>query len=96
MSHSLQSAVHVTSLPHDEGDTLMGQVQSTLATLADIETRFEVERERLETWDGPSAVKSRFAEQLEAQHRQERDRVVKRLEKLQRRIGSQTSSSRLH
>jgi hypothetical protein len=74
----------------------MGEVQSTLAALADIETRFEVDRERLETWAGPPVVKSKFVKQLEAQHRQERDRVVTRLEKLQRRIGHPTSPVRPH
>jgi hypothetical protein len=68
----------------------MGEVQRTLATLADVETHFVIERENLDNWQGRSAVKATIQRQLEVQHCEERGRVVSRLEELQRRIGSAT------
>jgi hypothetical protein len=45
---------------------LLAELQSTLATLADIEVRYEADRERLEEWAGPEAIKEKFAAQLES------------------------------
>ena len=45
-------------------DELVPAVQSALAALAELETRYEMERERLEGWRGPKAAKERLAAAL--------------------------------
>jgi hypothetical protein len=60
-------------------DDLLAELQSTLATLADIEVWYEADRERLEAWDGPDAIKKKFAAQLEERHQREREPYVQRL-----------------
>jgi hypothetical protein len=35
-------------------DELLPQLQQTLALLADVEIRYEIERDHLESWSGPT------------------------------------------
>ncbi len=58
---------------------LLAELQSTLATLADIEVRYEADRERLEAWAGPEAIKEKFAAHLEERHQRDREPYVQRL-----------------
>ncbi len=60
-------------------DELLAELQTTLATLADIEVQYEIDRERLEAWDGPDAIKTKFAAQLQERHQREREPYVQRL-----------------
>ena len=61
-------------------DELLPRLQCTLATLADIEVRYEIERDYLESWSGPRDVKERLLAKLEQCRRADRERVVSRLE----------------
>jgi hypothetical protein len=65
-------------------DDLLPDLQRTLATLADVEMRYEAARERLE--HQPSAVRQPFLVDVEAEYQRERQPCVQRLERLQERI----------
>ena len=52
---------------------LLPALQSTLAALADIETRHEIERDYLEEWSGPDEVKRRLVAEVEAGWQRERN-----------------------
>jgi hypothetical protein len=67
-------------------DDLLPALQSTLAALADVETRYEIARDGLEDWSGPDEVKQRLIAELEAGWQRERDPVVLRLAELQRHM----------
>jgi hypothetical protein len=64
-------------------DDLLGELQATLAALADLEVQYEMDRERLAAWDGPEAIKKRFTAQLEEHHQRDREPYVQRLADLQ-------------
>jgi hypothetical protein len=49
-------------------DDLLPELQRTLAALADIETRYEIERDCLESWSGPAEVKDHLLAELEQCH----------------------------
>ena len=63
-------------------DDLLADWQRTLAALADIETRYEMERDHLESWSGPAEVKDHLLAELEQCHRANRERLVLQLERL--------------
>jgi hypothetical protein len=65
-------------------DDLLPQLQQTLATLADLQLRYEIERDYLESWSGPQAAKDYLRAELEQCHRANRERLVSCLEKLRR------------
>ncbi len=67
-------------------DSLLPQLQQALAALADVEVRYETDRESLEQWSGPEAIKNRLAAQLDERYRREREPHVQRLEQLQQQI----------
>jgi hypothetical protein len=66
-------------------DDLLAELQATLAALADIEVQYEMDRERLEAWAGPEAIKHKFATQLEECHQRDREPYVQLLADLQNR-----------
>ena len=66
-------------------DDLLPQLQQTLATLADLQLRYEIERDYLEGWSGPAAVKDRLVVELGQCHRANRERLVSCLAELQRK-----------
>ncbi len=66
-------------------DDLLSELQATLAALADLEVRYEIDQEQLEGWTGPEAIKKRFAAQLEERHQREREPYVQRLAYLHHR-----------
>ncbi len=72
-------------------DDLLPQLQQTLATLADLQLRYEIEREYLEDWSGPGEVKDRLLAELDQCHRVSRERLVSRLEKLHREVSGSES-----
>ena len=69
-------------------DDLLPALQSTLAALADIETRYEIARDGLEDWSGPGEVKQHLMAELEASWQRERKPVVLRLAQLQSHMGT--------
>ena len=69
-------------------DHLLLALQSTLACLADLDLRYEIERDYLEEWPGPDEVKRRLRAALEAGWRREREPIVQRLARLQERSSS--------
>jgi hypothetical protein len=45
----------------------------------DVEVQYEMDRERLEAWDGPEPIKRTFAAQLEERRQRDREPYVQRL-----------------
>jgi hypothetical protein len=67
-------------------DHLLSALQSTLASLADVDVRYEIERDYLEEWRGPDEVKRRLMAALEAGWRRGREPIVGRLTRLQNQM----------
>jgi hypothetical protein len=63
-------------------DDLLPNLQHTLAALADIETRYEIERDHLARWAGSGEEKDRLLAELEQCYRANRERLVACLEGL--------------
>ncbi len=63
---------------------LTPEIQTTLATLVDVETRHEIERERLERYTGPD--QERLRSELAARHQAERTPLVQQLAFLQQAL----------
>ncbi len=80
-----QSRVRERRTPAYPSD-LTPEIQSTLAALADVETRYEIERERLDDLMGPTPLKTRLLARLEARHQGDRMPLVQRLADLQREM----------
>jgi hypothetical protein len=87
-------AVALQARPQDTPETpfypdeLLPAMQSTLAALADLDLRFEIERAYLEEWSGPDEVKRRLVAEVEAGWQREREPVVLRLAQLQSHMGA--------
>ncbi len=81
-SAALRSLVSVTQTSC-YSDELLAELQATLAALADIEVQYETDQERLAAWDGPDAIKKKFATQLEECRQRDREPYVERLADLQ-------------
>jgi hypothetical protein len=82
-----QSRVRERRTPAYPSD-LTPEIQSTLAALADVETRYAIERERLDDLMGPTPLKTRLLARLEARHQGDRMPLVQRLADLQREMTS--------
>ena len=67
-------------------DHLLPALQSTLATLADLDTHYEIERDYLEEWTGPDEVKERLMAALEADWQRDREPMMERLTRLQNQM----------
>jgi hypothetical protein len=63
-------------------DDLLPQLQRTLAILADLDLRHEIQRDQLESWSGPRKVKDHLLAELEQCHTANRERLVSCLEGL--------------
>jgi hypothetical protein len=66
-------------------DDLLGQLQSTLAALADVELRYDVARESFDAAADPDA-RQRDCIELELSRDQERAPLLKRIDELQRML----------
>ncbi len=86
MSHAGVSA----SVPPTRVDPadLTPKIQSILAALADVETRYETQRAQVEHWTGPAAWKARLRAGVEARHMRDRQPLVQHLAYLQREMTS--------
>jgi hypothetical protein len=67
-------------------DDLLPALQSTLASLADLDIRHEIERDYLEEWSGPDEVKQRLMATLDESWRRDRESIVQRLTRLEEQI----------
>ena len=67
-------------------DGVLPTLQSMFACLADLDVRYEIERDYLEEWPGPDEVKRRLRAALEAGWRREREPIVRRLTRLEEQI----------
>ena len=76
-------------------DQLLPSMQSALAMLADLDTRYEVERDYLEEWIGPDAVKGQLMAALEAGWQRDREPIVGRLTRLQNAVPDELRARRL-
>ena len=65
-------------------DDLLPQLQQTLATLANLQLRYEIERDYLEGWSGPAEIKDYLLAELNQCHRANRERFVSCLDGLRR------------
>jgi hypothetical protein len=63
-------------------DDLLPQLQQTLAILADLDLRHEIQRDQLESWSGPRKVKDHLLAELEQSHTANRERLASCLEGL--------------
>ena len=91
MSHCRVRESRTPAYPSD----LTPEIQRVLAALADVETRYEIERERLDHWSGPTPLKARLIACLEARRQGDRMPLVQRLADLQREMTSALMMSRL-
>src|SRR3954447_25740577 len=77
-------ADEISTYPAD----LTPALQETLAILADLDTYYDGERQKLGRWPGPEVIKQRLSEQLEARRQRERDPLLRRLAELQQQVRS--------
>ena len=68
-------------------DDLLPDLQRTLAALADIETKYEIERDYLESWSGPKEVKNHLLATLEQGYLADRGQLALHLETLRQGRG---------
>jgi hypothetical protein len=79
MRHSLAR----TDWTGDEADSLLGEAQHTLADLADVEMRHQLECEQIAAWSGPAADKVRLSEECERRYHLARELYLRRLNEIQ-------------
>ncbi|WP_262027090.1 hypothetical protein [Microvirga sp. Mcv34] len=77
-----------------EDDHLLGELQHTLAELADVELRHKVEREKIQAWPGSLADQERRFAECDRRCRLAREPFHHHLAKLQRQILLQASLGR--
>src|SRR3954452_2849019 len=58
------------------------QLQQALGTLADLQIRYEIERDYLEGWSGPAEIKDHLLAEMEQCHRANRERLASCLDAL--------------
>jgi hypothetical protein len=78
--------------PTDLEDAL----QTTLATLADVEHAYKKHRTMLDTWSGSAEQKSRLTAEMESLYQRHRQALVMRLADLHERIRRVTLFRTLH
>lgn len=79
----MQETLARAAWTEDEPDRLLGELQHTLAGLADVEMRYETELEQIEAWSAPAADKDRLSEECEGGYRLECEPYLRRLDRLQ-------------
>jgi hypothetical protein len=67
-------------------DRLLAETQQTLVALADIECRFEADRERLEPWAEASVETQDLWAECKRYYQREREPHIRRLEQLERQM----------
>jgi hypothetical protein len=67
-------------------DDLLARLQQTLAILADLQLRYEIERDYLEGLPGPAEIKDGLVAELNQCHIANRERLASCLAKLQSEV----------
>ena len=75
-------------------DDLVLDLQRAPTVLADIETKYEIERDYVESWSGPQEVKDHLLATLEQRHRASREQLALHLERLRQGRGLEPASPR--
>jgi hypothetical protein len=71
-------------------DDLLGEIQGTLAALADLECRHQIEQEPLKQGSEPVSEGERFCAERESRHQEGREPYLHRLNELERRMQALT------
>jgi hypothetical protein len=71
------------------------EIQSALASLSDVEARYEADQAQVERLTGPAAWKARLRAGVEARHLRAREPLVQRLSALHREMTSALMVKRL-
>lgn len=79
-------ATNFAMLALTSDDNLLAKTQQTLAAWADIERRFEADRERLEPWAEASAETQDLWTECKRYYQREREPHIRRLEQLERQM----------
>ena len=82
-----QTLASTRLLPVYPKDLLPG-LQRALAALADLDARFEIERDHLESWSGPKREKQRLLTELEQIHRAAREPYAMQVAELERQLAA--------
>ncbi len=80
--HLISPATRLFSPPSD----LLGEVQATLAAIADLDCCYAMDQERGALNSSADAAQSSLGVERERRHRQQRDYYVQRLNELERRM----------
>ena len=72
-------------------DDLLGELQGTLAALADLECCYEADLERLKQGSEIDAARRHLYGERERRHQQEREPYIQRLNQLEHRVRALTS-----
>jgi len=75
----------------ESSDDLLGEIQAALAALADLDCRFEIDREQLQLGLQSASAKERLCAERESRRRREREPYVHRLSELEERMGARLS-----
>jgi hypothetical protein len=86
----LQPVVSPTMRMFWSSDDLLGEIQDTLAALADLECRHQMDQERLKQGAKPASEEERLWAECESRHQQEREPYLHRLNELERRMRALT------
>ena len=77
-------------------DEIEGALQNALACLADLDMRYDEEKDRLAQWNGPRETKMRLAVELAELHQRDREPYVLLLAELHRRMQAATLFTSRH
>jgi len=66
----------------------LAEASRLLAALADLDARYETQRDHLDAWSGPEAVKQRLLADLEQKHRATREPYAMQVAALERQIAA--------
>jgi len=79
--------VHTPPIPTYPED-LLPELQRLLAALADLDARYQTQRDHLDQWSGPKEVKQRLLADLEQKHRATREPYARQVAELERQIAA--------
>jgi hypothetical protein len=71
-------------------DDLLGEIHTTLAALADLECRYQIDQERLKQGSEMTSARERLTAERASRHHQEREPYIHRLNELEQRMRAQT------
>ena len=89
-----RSQSHTASLPMRSlfpSEDWLGEIQATLAALADLECSHQIDQERLKQGSRTDVAWQHLSAERETRHQQEREHYIQRLNQLEHRVRSLTS-----